>query len=101
MEGEDIIDSPSEHGQYDALKAAFIKRLPDSSSMRVQKLLKGEEIGVRTPTQFLRYLRNLAGTSVNKDFHLNLWTERLPTSTQHVLAEMPKKSLNALAEIAD
>ena len=101
MEVEDIIDSPPENGQYEALKAALIKRLSDSSSMWVRKLLEGEEIGDRTPSQFLRHLRNLAGTSVNEEFLLNLWTARLSTSTQHVLAGMPEKSLNALAEIAD
>ena len=67
MEVEDIIDSPPENSQYEALKAALIKRLSDSSSMRVRKLLEGEEIGDRTPSQFLRNLRNLAGTSVNEE----------------------------------
>ena len=56
MEVEDIIDSPPENGQYEALEAALIKRLSDSSSMRVRKLLEGEEIGDRTPSQFLRHL---------------------------------------------
>ena len=101
MEIEDIIDNPPEQGQYEALKTALIKRLSDSSSIRVRKLLEGEELGDRTPAQFLRHLRNLAGTSVNEEFLQNLWTARLPTSTQHVLAGMPEKSLTALAEIAD
>ena len=81
MEVEDIIDSPPESGQYEALKAALIKRLSDSSSMRMRKLFEGEEIGDRTPSQFLRHLRNLAGTSVNEEFLSNLWTARLSTST--------------------
>ena len=101
MEIEDITDNPPEQGQYEALKTALIKILSDSSSMRVQKLLEGEELRDRTPVQFLRHLRNLEGTSGNEEFLQNFWTARLPTSTQHVLAGMPEKSLTALAEIAD
>ena len=101
IEVEHIIDSTPENGQYEALKVALIKRLSDSSSMRVRKLLEGEEIGDRTPSQFLRHLRNLAGTSVNEEFLLILWTARLSTSTQHGLVGLPEKSLNALAEIAE
>ena len=100
-EVEDVIENPPEEGQYEALKAALIKRLTDSSSMRVRKLLEGEEIGDRTPSQFLRHLKNLAGTSVNEDFLQNLWMTRLPVSTQHVMAGMSDKSLTAMAEVAD
>ena len=51
-EVEDVIEYPPEEGQYDALKAALIKRLTDSSSMRVRKFQEGEEIGDRTPSQY-------------------------------------------------
>ena len=51
-EVDDVIENPPEDGQYEDLKAALIKRLTDSSSMRVRKLLEGEEIGDRTPSQF-------------------------------------------------
>ena len=99
-EVENVIENPPE-GQYEALKAALIKRLTDSRSMRVRKSLEGEEIGDRTPSQFLHHLKNLAGTSVNGDFLQNLKITQLPVSTQHAMAGMADKSLTAITEVAD
>ena len=100
-EVEDVIENPPEEGQYEALKAALIKRLTDSSSMRVRKLLEGKEIGDRTPSQFLCHLKNLAGTSVIEGFLQNLCITRLTVLTQHVMAAMTDKTLTATTEVAD
>ncbi|XP_033231683.1 uncharacterized protein LOC117182689 [Belonocnema kinseyi] len=100
-EVEDVIEDPPESGKYEALKIALTKRLSDSSSIRVRKFLEGEEIGDRIPSQFLRHLKNLAGTSVKEDFLQNLWLTRLLVSTQHVMAGMRDKPLTEMAEITD
>ncbi|XP_033212393.1 uncharacterized protein LOC117169987 [Belonocnema kinseyi] len=65
---EDIIENPPEQGQYDAVKAGLIKILSDSSSIRVRKLLEGEEIGDRTPSPFLRHVKSSAGSDLNEYF---------------------------------
>ena len=98
---EDIIENPPEKDQYKAIKAGLIKRLSDSISTRIRKLLEGEEIVDRTPTQFLRHLKTLAGSDINEDFLRNLWLNRLPVSVKHVLALITEESLSAMAEIAD
>ena len=98
---EDIIENPPEKDQYKAVKAGLIKRLSDFSSTRIRKLLEGEEIGDRTPTQFLRHLKTLAGSDINEDSLRNLWLNRLPVSVQYVLAPITEKSLSAMSEIAD
>ena len=45
--------------------------------MRVRKLLEGEEIEDRIPSQFLRQLKYPADTSDNEFFLQNLWITRL------------------------
>ena len=95
---KDIIENPPEKDQYKAVKAGLIKRLSDSSSTRIRKLLEGEEIGDRTSTQFVRNLKTLAGSDINEDILRNLWLTRLPVSAQHVLAPITEKSLSVMAD---
>ncbi|XP_046143422.1 uncharacterized protein LOC123988228 [Osmia bicornis bicornis] len=100
-EVEDIICNPPESNKYGAIKAELIKRLSDSDTTRVRKLLETEEIGDRPPTQFWRHLKELAGSAVNEDFLTELWKNRLPTQTQLVLTATSDKEGAKLAEIAD
>nr|XP_012146605.1 PREDICTED: uncharacterized protein LOC105663302 [Megachile rotundata] len=98
---EDIaVDSP-ESGQYELLKKELMKRLTESDSTRVRKLLEGEEIGDRTPSQFFRDLKKLGTSSVPDDFIVTLWKNRLPTNTQRVLAAATETNITALTEMAD
>ncbi|XP_017891439.1 uncharacterized protein LOC108631786 [Ceratina calcarata] len=100
-EVEDIICNPPETHKYDAIKSAVMKRLSDSGAMRIRKLLESEEIGDRTPTQFWRRLKELAGPSVTDEFLVELWKNRLPSKTQLVLAATSDTAGAKLAEIAD
>lgn len=98
---EDVIMDPPDTGKYEALKAALVKRLTDSDSSRVRKLLESEEIGDRKPSQFFRDLKNLATSSISDDFVLVLWKSRLPLETQRVLAVSSVTETSALLEMAD
>ncbi|KAK5648560.1 hypothetical protein RI129_003452 [Pyrocoelia pectoralis] len=59
------------------------------------------ELGDRKPSQFLRHLQTLAGTSVPDDLLKSIWTSRLPQSTQAILAVQKGASLAESAELAD
>ncbi|XP_076396713.1 uncharacterized protein LOC143265920 [Megachile rotundata] len=98
---EHIVVNPPESGQYELLKKELMKRLIESDSTRVQKLLEGEEIGDRTPSQFFRDLKKLAIPSVPDDFIVTLWKNRLPANTQRVLAAATETNITALTEMAD
>ncbi|KZC04993.1 PREDICTED: uncharacterized protein LOC107193384 [Dufourea novaeangliae] len=100
-EVEDVICNPPEFDKYKAIKTELIKRLTDSGTTRIRKLLETEEIGDRTPTQFWRHLKELAGSSVNDEFLTEVWKDRLPVKTQLVLAATSDKDGVKLAEIAD
>ena len=83
---EDIVCNPPDQDKYDTLKQEMIKRLSDSDTTRVRKLLETEEIGERVPSQSWRLLKELAGSAISEDFLVQLWKSRLPVGTQQVLA---------------
>ncbi|KOX73202.1 hypothetical protein WN51_01793 [Melipona quadrifasciata] len=96
----DIIRRPPESGKYEALKEAILRRLTESQSRKIQRLLEREDIGDRTPSEFLRYIRTQAGETVSDDFLKPLWADRLPPLTRAVLAAS-NVPLDQLAAIAD
>lgn len=98
---EDIITSPAAAERYQQLKTELIKRLSVSREKRLHQLLTNEELGDRKPTQFLRHLKSLAGAGVPEDFMRSIWTSRLPTSTQTIIASQAKLPLDEVAELAD
>lgn len=98
---EDAVINPPATGQYEHLTREVIKRLIKSGGTRVRKLLEGEEIGDRTPSEFFRDLKKLATPSVPDDFILTLWKNRLSSNSQRVLVATTDSSITVLTEIAD
>jgi hypothetical protein len=60
-----------------------------------------EEMGDRRPTQFLRHLRTLAGSSVPPDVLRTLWINRLPPNIQAIIAAQSQDALDDVAQLAD
>uniref|UniRef100_A0A6P7GMP4 Uncharacterized protein LOC114339962 n=1 Tax=Diabrotica virgifera virgifera TaxID=50390 RepID=A0A6P7GMP4_DIAVI len=100
-EVRDIIVSPPATERYVKLKSELIKRLSASQQQKIKRLLEHEELGDRRPSQFLRHLQSLAGTTVPNNIVRSLWLGRLSSSTQAILATQAKASLDAVAELAD
>lgn len=98
---EDIINAPSAPDKYERLKTELIKRLTASQQSKVKQLLNHEELGDRKPSQFLRHLKHLAGPGVPDDFIRTLWTGRLPSSMQTIIASQAKATLEEAADLAD
>lgn len=99
---EDIIEAPSASDKYERLKTELTKRLTASREKQVQQLLNHEELGERKPSQFLRHLKNLAGPGVPDEFIRSVWSSRLPSNVQTIVASQAAKStLKELAELAD
>ncbi|XP_049886990.1 uncharacterized protein LOC126381568 [Pectinophora gossypiella] len=97
-EVEDVLTGPA---SYQRLKEELIKRLSVSRENKVKQLLMHEQLGNRKPSQFLRHLQHLAGPAIPEDFLKTIWTSRLPTGLQPIVASQPTLSLDALAELAD
>ncbi|XP_073966932.1 uncharacterized protein [Choristoneura fumiferana] len=100
-EVKDIIISPPAKGKYEKIKSELIKRLSVTREKEVKQLMLTEEIGDRRPGQFLRHLQHLAGPKVPEEFILAMWTSRLPSNIQTVIASQPNLSLQDLADLAD
>lgn len=100
-EVEDIISYPPPTEKYEKLKGELIKRLSASREKKVKQLLMHEELGDRKPSQFYRHLLNLAGPGVPEEFLRTIWTSRLPSSMQALVASQSKTDLAELAEFAD
>lgn len=101
IEVEDVIESPPATDKYDKLKSELIKRLSASKERKVKQLLDHEQLGDRKPSQFLRHLQHLAGPSVPEDFIRTIWTSRLPSSMQTIIASQATSPLEAIADLAD
>ena len=100
-EVKDIVSYPPETGKFDKLKTELIERLTSSQEQRVRQLLTHEEIGDRKPSQFLRHLANLGGSSIPQDFLRTLWSNRLPPHIQAVIATQRNAPLDDVAKLAD
>lgn len=87
--------------QYKELKEKIVKRFGASQTVKTQRLLEGEEIGDRTPTQFLRHLKSLAGSAISEDVLRVIWTRGLPTDMQAAVVAKRDTPLETLADIAD
>lgn len=101
VEVEDVIIAPPDTGKYDKLKSELIKRLSVSKEKKVKQLLQMEELGDRKPSQFLRHLQHLAGPTIPEDFVRTIWTSRLPSNLQTIVASQVSLPLLELSDLAD
>ena len=90
---------------YDSLRETLIKRTTASEQKRLQQLLHTEELGDRSPSQFLRRIKQLLGDkalSADKFFLRELFLQRLPPHVRMVLASSKDADdLEKLAVLAD
>lgn len=98
---KDIILNPPATNRYEKIKAELLRRLSASHEMKVKQLLTQERLGDRKPSQFLRHLQDLAGSSAAEDIVKQIWSNQLPIAIQTVLASQPSHSLEQLADLAD
>lgn len=100
-EVKDVITRPPSTNKYTTIKNALIQRLTDTQEQRIRQLLEREELGDRKPSQFLRHLSTLAGTTVTPELLKALWLGRLPPTMQAILATRKDDKLQEVAEQAD
>lgn len=95
----DLISDPSPEATYESVKSEIVRRNSTSSQTAFRQLMEDEDMGDRSPTQFLRRLRQLNGDSdSNEGFLRKLFIDRLPALVTTILA--PSLETNTLDQIA-
>ncbi|XP_037280319.1 uncharacterized protein LOC119173621 [Rhipicephalus microplus] len=101
-EVRDILANSPADDRYLHLKRELIRRLSPSQDEKVRNLLQHEELGDRKPSQLLRYMRDLLGSTPVDDCLLHIiWLQRLPPHAQAILQAQPNLPLDQLSRIAD
>ncbi|GFT97579.1 transposon Tf2-9 polyprotein [Trichonephila clavipes] len=98
----DVIMNPDPVEPYEKARMELIKRSGESSHQEIRKLLIGEELGDRRPSELLRVMRRRAEShSVPDDLMLELFQQHLPTRVQSIFAAISPLTLEKAAEVAD
>jgi hypothetical protein len=97
---EDLIASPPQHNLYPTLRTTLLKRLSFTLEQRHHQVMKLEDMGDRTPSQFLRYIRRLA-PDASDSLLRSFWTNYLPSHVQFALTCQSDANLATAAEYAD
>lgn len=98
----DVLIKPDATDPYTKLKTELINRSGESSQQEIRKLLSGEELGSRKPSELLRDMKRRAESlSVPENLMMELFLQRLPSSVQSILAAVSELSLDKAAEISD
>ncbi|GBM97988.1 hypothetical protein AVEN_44624-1 [Araneus ventricosus] len=96
----DIVRNPPLENAYIALKDRVLQHFAQSSSARLNLLLKDLQLGDKRHSHLLSEMRNLAPAKMEDDILQTLWLQRLPANLQQILS-VCKASLDELAQIAD
>ncbi|GFV86518.1 transposon Tf2-9 polyprotein [Trichonephila clavipes] len=98
----DVIMNPDPVEPYEKVRTELIKRSGESSHQEIRKLLIGEELGDRRPSELLRVMRRRTEShSVPEDLMLELFQQHLHTRVQSILAAISPLTLEKAAEVAD
>ena len=98
----DLILSPPTENPYEQICEALIARNSQTQRQKVHQLLHGEILGDRRPSQLLRSMKSLVGTTQGDTTVVSeLFLQRLPTNVQQILVASPSLDLNEKALLAD
>ncbi|GFY66757.1 uncharacterized protein TNIN_155271 [Trichonephila inaurata madagascariensis] len=81
---DDILSNPPHDDKYETLRNALLNRLTDTEESRLIKLLTDMELGDRRPSDLLRQMKSLAGSSISDELIKSLWPQRLPQQLQTI-----------------
>lgn len=88
---------------YDRIKEALISRYSISVERSINQLISNEEMGDKTPSEFFRYLKQLAGPSANLGENLikKIWAGRLQHLVNIAVIQNRDLSHSGIVDMAD
>ncbi|XP_014774470.1 uncharacterized protein LOC106872118 [Octopus bimaculoides] len=98
----DLITSPNPDTTYAPIKAEILRRTTKFAESRFNELMADEELGDRTPSEFLRHLRVLSGESTDALLLRKIFFSRLPAHVRTILATaLDANTIDQVATMAD
>lgn len=98
----DVIVNPDPEDPYKNLREELTKRSGESSQAEIRRLLAGEQLGDRCPSELLRVMQRRAESHALPDkVLLELFLQQMPSHVQSILAAIDTLSIAKAAEIAD
>lgn len=96
-------DAAGKQEAYDELKQKLITLTSIPEELKLQELLDNAQIGTRTPSQFLNYIRNLQGDAGdrNNKFLRTIFVRNLPTDVRNIIISQKYNNLDDMAATAD
>lgn len=82
----DITSTLPSSDRFEYVKRRIIDHFADSEQRRLNRLLSEMPLGDKKPSELFFEMRRVAGTSVGEAALKGLWTKRLPTFVQPVVA---------------
>lgn len=102
MTVRDVIISPDNSDPFKNLKDEIIQRCGETKSQEIRRLLAGEQLGDRKPSELLRVMQRRAENhKVSDTLLLELFLQQLPSNAQFILASVQDLTPIKAAEIAD
>ncbi|XP_014779219.1 uncharacterized protein LOC106875535 [Octopus bimaculoides] len=99
---KDLLTSPKDDATYDEVKNKILHRTTRSATSRFNELMADEQLGDRTPTEFLTLLRDLSGESTDAPLLRKIFFSRLPLHVQTILATaFESNTVDQVATMAD
>ncbi|GFR01168.1 uncharacterized protein TNCT_335491 [Trichonephila clavata] len=97
-----VILSPLSTNPYSQLKEEVIARCGESKSQEIRRLLAGEQLGDRKPSEFFRVMqRRSESHNVADLLLLELFLRQLPPNVQSILASIQPLTAQKVSELAD
>lgn len=99
----DVLDEIPDINQYTELKKVLIERYSLGIEKRIRMILSDQEMGDKIPSEFYRYLKNLAGTSgtVGDELIRKIWQSRLPNLINIALIPHRQENVDRILQVAD
>ncbi|GFQ78311.1 uncharacterized protein TNCT_504691 [Trichonephila clavata] len=102
MAVRDVILSPGSTNPYSKLKEEVIARCGESKSQEIRRLLAGEQLGDKKPSELFRVMqRRSESPNVPESLLLELFLQQLPPNVQSILASIQPLTAQKVSEVAD
>ncbi|GFW10213.1 uncharacterized protein TNCV_1849301 [Trichonephila clavipes] len=100
MAVRDVILSPGSINPYSKLKDEVIVRCGESKSQEIRRLLAGEQLGDRKPSELFRVMQRRSESHNVTDSLLELLLQQLAPNVQSILASIQPLTAQKVSEIA-